>query len=163
MSSASWISARPDASRLDDCKSSDKPFSSLSHEIEYGYRKITPRTRRKPNENYPARSPHTRINQLTEVLILRNQDPLIGNRSFSNVVVLRTRRHFSDCDNIMLRGTKRSHHRKVATFIGQKAHRLSFRALFRRRHNNGLFVRQSVGSIADSCVNILCLESRIGI
>ena len=110
MSSASRISARPDATRLDDCKSSDKSLPSLPHDVEYGYRKITPRTRRKPNENYPARSSHTRINQLTEVLILRNQDPLIGNRFFSNVVVLCTWRHFSNCDNVMLRGTKRSHH-----------------------------------------------------
>src|SRR6266404_4762977 len=42
MSSASWISARPNASRLDDSKSSDKPFTSLFHEIEYSYREITP-------------------------------------------------------------------------------------------------------------------------
>ena len=135
----------------------------MSHGIEYRDREITPRTRREPNENYTARSSHTRINQLTEVLVLRNQDPIIPNGSFSNFVVLRTRRHFRNCDNVVLRGTKHACHREVATFIGQKAHRLSFRALFRRRNNNGLFVRQSVGGIADGRVNILCLETRIGV
>src|SRR5688572_30890727 len=56
-------------------------------------------------------------------------------------VVIGTRRYFRNCDHVVLCGTKHAYHREVATFIGQKAHRLSFLALFRRRNNNGLFVR----------------------
>jgi len=63
----------------------------------------------------------------------------------------------------MALSTKRTHHGEIATLIGQKAHRLTFRALFGRFDDNRFLVRQSVGRIANGGLYILRLEARIRI
>jgi hypothetical protein len=84
-------------------------LATLPHHLHNGVRKVASRTRRKPNEDYPTCSSHTGIHQLTEVLILGNQNPIISNSLFSNVVVFCTRRHLNDCGDVVIRGAKRTH------------------------------------------------------
>ncbi len=91
MSLAFRISTRSNTTRLYNRKISDKPLASLPHEIDYGVGKLPPRTSRESDENNPAGFPHTRIDQLTEVLVLCDQDSLIANGFFSHIVVIRTR------------------------------------------------------------------------
>jgi hypothetical protein len=135
----------------------------LSDDFDHCVSKIAPRTRREPNENYPARMSHVCVNQLTEVLIFRNQDSLVFNSPFSNTIVFFPWRNFGNRDDVMRRGTKRTHNREISAFIGQKAHRLSSRAPFRWRYNDGFLVRQRVRGITYRRLDILYFETRIGI
>jgi hypothetical protein len=100
---------------------------------------------------------------LTKVLILRNQNAIGCNCALSNIVVLFAGRHFGNGNNIMTRETKRAYDREIAAFIGEKAHRLSSRAPFRRGHNDGFLVRQRVGRITNRGLDILDSEARVGI
>jgi len=121
------------------------------------------RARGKTDKDYSTRASHVRIHQLTEVFILRDQEAIVFKRPFSNIIVFFARRNFSDRYDIMALSTKRTHHGETATLISQKAHRLTFRALFGRFDDNRFLVRQSVGRIANGGLYILRLEARIRI
>src|SRR5215470_19912451 len=89
------------------------------------------RARGKTDKDYSTRASHVRIHQLTEVFILRDQEAIVFKRPFSNIIVFFARRNFSDRYDIMALSTKRRTTEKPQ-LISQKAHRLTFRALFGR-------------------------------
>jgi hypothetical protein len=66
-------------------------------------------------------------------------------------------------DNIMTRETKHAQRPRNTAFIGQKAHRLSSRAPFEWRYDDGFLVRQRVGGITYRRLDILYSETRIGV
>jgi hypothetical protein len=136
-------------------------LTSLPYHFNYGVSKIRPCAGWKPNEDNPTVSPQACIDQLAEIFILRDQKSIVVNRPLPDIVIVFAWRHLRDCDYIVTRGTKRAHHREVATFIGEKAHRLSLCAFFSKPQNNRFLVRQSVGGITNGGVYILGFEARV--
>jgi hypothetical protein len=136
-------------------------LTSLPYHFNYRVSKISAGARGKPNEDNPTGSPQARIDQLTEVFILRDQKSIVANRPLSDTVIVFAWRHFRNSDYIVTRRTKRAHHREVATFIGEKAHRLSLCAFFPKSQNNRFLMRQSVGSITNGGLYILSFEARV--
>jgi hypothetical protein len=125
--------------------------------------KAPPDTRRESDKNYTACFLHLSVNQLTEILVFRNQDAAASNRSFHDDVVLGPRGHFSDCNDIMIGGTKSPYDGKIAALVGEKAHRLSVGSGFSRRHDQSFLVSKRIGGVAYGRLNILTRETRVGV
>jgi hypothetical protein len=125
--------------------------------------KTSPHTRRESDKNYSTRFLHVSVDQLTKILVFGNQDAVASNRSFHDVLIFFARRHFSDCNDIVICGTKSAHDRKIAALVGEKAHRLSACSRFRRRHDQSFLVSQGIGCVAYGRMDILAREAGVGI
>jgi hypothetical protein len=86
--------------------------------FEHGPREVSPRAGRIANKDYSSRGSRVRIHQLTEVLILRDQEAIVFKRPLSDVIVFFARRNFRYRDDIMAFSAKRPHDGEIATFIG---------------------------------------------
>jgi len=99
----------------------------FDHSVNHG---LTSRGR-KPHEDDSGSIRRTGMDELSEVLVFRQQQPRLPESDSDNFFVFRAWRGFTYREHIVSRASQRADDRRVAALVRQKAH-LSTRGLFRR-------------------------------
>jgi hypothetical protein len=104
------------------------------------------------------------IRQLTKILILRQENPILAAGHVQHNDIIRTRCKLCDREHVMACDAKRSHDGEVATLVGEEPHSLSLGSLAGGSPNQHRFLMShGVGCIANGGLNIGLGQAGIGI
>jgi hypothetical protein len=169
--------AAPSAMLSRSCRDSTAPHASRLHDDEPS-REATPgaidkahdlgcertaRRSRVPEEQHARRPPTARIDQLTEVLVLGEEDAVRATRQVDHGRIVGSGYDLRDGENVVASRTKRTHHRSVAALVGHEPHSSTAGALPDRLDGEGFFVGYRVCSEGDRRTDVGAGEAWEGI
>jgi hypothetical protein len=116
----------PDPTRLEDHESSQEPLPAALYQLHDSSREICPGPRREPKQENASRRGLIRMDQLTEVLVLGQQDPRLADRELHHNLVRGAWGNLRDRHHIVAGRTQGPHDGEVTALICQESHRQRF-------------------------------------
>jgi hypothetical protein len=153
----------PHASRLHDDEPSREAAPGPINEADDLGRERTARRSRVPEEEHPRRSPTARIDELTEVLVLGEEDAVRAACQGDHGRIVGSGHDLRDGENVVASRTERAHHRSVAALIGHEPHSSTAGALPERLDSEGFLMGYRVCSEGDRRTDVGAGEPWVGI
>ena len=149
----------PDPTRLEDHESSQEPLPAALYQLHDSSREICPGPCREPKQENASRRGLIRMDQLTEVLVLGQQDPPLADRELHHDLVRGAWGNLHDRHHIVAGGAQGPHDGEVTALIRQESHRSALRVLATAPsgglHDHRLLVTDRVRSVANGGLDIL--------
>jgi class 3 adenylate cyclase len=153
----------PHASRLHDDEPSREAAPAPIDEADNLGRECTARRSRVPEEQHACRSPTARIDELTEVFVLGEEDAVRAACQVDNRRIVGSGHDLRDGENVVASRSERAHHRSVAALVGHEPHSSTAGAFPERLDGEGFLVGYRVCSEGDRRTDVGAGEPWVGI